>query len=474
MASARRGLRPAALWSALAEHLALDLRSVALFRIALGLVLVADILVRLRDFSWHYGEHGVLPQAVFLAELPWSWSLHAAFASEAWVLTLMLVQLLLGLALASGVFTRTSALLAFVLFTSLDNRNPFVLSSGDTLLRLMLLFGSFLPLGARASVDRRRLASGGRDSSSGGATLVGSAAAVAITIQAVVVYSASGIHKLLDPEWLRLDGSLRSFDAVQFSTSVGAWLTAYPGVCMVLSLATLVLEVLGPVGLVLLPGRWRMWLCFAFIGFHLGSAVTLRLGIFPYAGVVLWTVFLPAYGWDQWLPRRLRRPRRDATPIVHLQRSPRVSWIPLSIAALVVVWSTKSVHTGPFNSFMRTAGLAQSWRLFTPPARVSGWIVAPARHSDGSEVDALGGDAFDRRSIAPRGPYDSDRERKLRTGVLGADARRTVRLLAAGVCRRWGPTLGEFRIVMLQRWNSDPPDAPLQEQVIHSGRCSPP
>jgi hypothetical protein len=56
--------RPAPPDSAAARLLALDLRSLAAFRIGLGLVLLLDLAFRSPDLVAHYTDHGVLPRRV--------------------------------------------------------------------------------------------------------------------------------------------------------------------------------------------------------------------------------------------------------------------------------------------------------------------------------------------------------------------------------------------------------------------------
>ena len=107
-------------WVAL---ISLDLRSLALFRVCLGLILLADLGIRAGDLHPHYTDAGVLR------------------ADE--------------IALLVGFYTRAATFLSFVLLLSLHNRNPLVLHGGDSLLRLLLFWSLLLPLGACWSLDRR-------------------------------------------------------------------------------------------------------------------------------------------------------------------------------------------------------------------------------------------------------------------------------------------------------------------------------
>jgi len=138
----------------LGRAFALDLRSLAALRFALGLLLLWDTLSRLGGLGAFYTDAGVLPRALLVQTVSgWRWSLHLA-NGEAWFqLMLLLAQAGAALALAFGWRTRSMTLLAWLLSVSLMNRNPLVLGAGDTLLCALLFWSLFLPTAARWSID---------------------------------------------------------------------------------------------------------------------------------------------------------------------------------------------------------------------------------------------------------------------------------------------------------------------------------
>src|SRR5262245_64238108 len=87
------------------------------------------------------------------------------------------------LALLVGHRTRLATIASWLLFTSLNTRNPMVVLGADVLLRVVLFWAMFLPLGARYSVDRAWLGAT-KDSR----PRVLSAATVAYLLQIVLVY----------------------------------------------------------------------------------------------------------------------------------------------------------------------------------------------------------------------------------------------------------------------------------------------
>ncbi|MBL6749477.1 MAG: hypothetical protein ISP90_03105 [Nevskia sp.] len=132
----------------------LDLRSLALFRALLGLLLFFDAARRLPDTCSFYTDAGVMPRQ-WLAAFgePDRISLHLANGQAWFAVALLLAQAAAALALALGWRTRLAAAACFVLQASLLSRAPLIVTPGDTLLACLLFWGLFLPLGARGSVD---------------------------------------------------------------------------------------------------------------------------------------------------------------------------------------------------------------------------------------------------------------------------------------------------------------------------------
>jgi HTTM domain len=137
--------------------------TIAVFRILFGIVLTANALLLLREAPMWLSPKGVL-------SLEWH---RTQFGNSRFSLLAYLpptdaaVRLLLGLHLAAatlltaGVFTRMSALVAFVTLMSIHHRNPMITHSGDSLLRLMTFLLIFSPAGEALSVDRMMAADSG-------------------------------------------------------------------------------------------------------------------------------------------------------------------------------------------------------------------------------------------------------------------------------------------------------------------------
>ncbi|HZP82829.1 MAG TPA: hypothetical protein VFB21_14410, partial [Chthonomonadaceae bacterium] len=134
----------------------IDVRTLALFRIGMGLLIIADLITRGVDMQALYTEAGVMPQAA----LSKFFSTHAIFSlhflngSLTAQVILFCIAGLFALALIIGYQTRWAAFVSWALMLSLQSRNPLVLTGGDNVFRVLMFWSLFLPLGACWSLDR--------------------------------------------------------------------------------------------------------------------------------------------------------------------------------------------------------------------------------------------------------------------------------------------------------------------------------
>jgi hypothetical protein len=220
--------------------------------------------------------------------------------------------------MAAGYRTRVATVVTWYLVFALQVRNPAVDYGGDNVLRMMLFWSMFLPLGARWSLDR---AAGRQSEPARGQVL--SVATVAARLQLCLVYWVTAALKW-NPAWLGDGTALGTALRLDYlSTPAGRLLLRFPGLLRLLTRAAFGLELLGPLA------AWSPWrsgpvrslVVLAFVVFHLGGiAPAFRLGIFPWVCAVAWTIFLPAWLWERLAAGRLgalmaaldRRDRRGA------------------------------------------------------------------------------------------------------------------------------------------------------------------
>jgi hypothetical protein len=367
--------------------LSLDLRALGAFRIGLASVILLDLGLRTRDFTAHYTERGVLPLAA-LSPHPFDWvALHKLSGSAGLQAGLFALHALCALALLIGLRTRLSTVLCWLLALSLQSRNPWLSSDGDTLLRQLLLLSACLPLGARFSLDA--LAHGAAPVAP--ITEVRSLPAFALMLQVTLVVATNGVLKSFSLDWT--ETGLAIYYAVhQCHTGVGTLMLLLPeAVFPLLTHAVHAMELLVPVAL-WLPVRSSTARHFsAALGMLLLFLlwIMLSVGILPLLTAVALIVFLPGPRFE-----RLERAHGEL-----LARLASLRWLPRLAAparlvpgrgatllcALVLIdvvgYNLESIPGRPLPAVVllrplaERAGLVQRWPMFSAPSHVTRWVA---------------------------------------------------------------------------------------------------
>ncbi len=277
-----------------------DLRSVSLFRIALASLILIDLVLRSRHLTAHYTDAGVLPRDALSGV---ALSFHALGGSYVTELLLFCTTGVFAAFLLVGVYARVASFGCWLLMTSLHARNPLLLDGGDALVRLLLLWGVFLPLGARWSLRLGRFQS--REHATG--TRCYSLATVALTLQFILFYWGGGLCKS-GPEWTSTGNALELvFQNEYWNRPLGNVLSESPALLRVLTPATIIFELLGPL-LLLVPvwhGPIRMLTILSFWIFQLSLGSTIQLNLFPFISTLTTLFLIPTWFWERlWWPRR--------------------------------------------------------------------------------------------------------------------------------------------------------------------------
>jgi hypothetical protein len=362
----------------------IDLRSLALFRVALGALLLVDLASRARLLATNYADLGAHPRELVLAyetaaALPWP---HLLFGSTLAQGLLFAAAALAALLLALGWHTRLATVVSWLLLASLHARNPLVLDGGDHLLRVLLFWSMFLPLGARASWDARRAPHPSPD-------LVCSPASAALLLQVAVMFLVTGLLKT-GPEWTS-DGT-----AIHYALSrkwwilpVGEWLLAHPPLPAWLTPAVRWYELLGPL-LLFAPvatAPLRLAGIAGFLGLLAGLGLGLRLNLFPWIGAAGLLPFVPGLVWParaapDTVPSAARRVLAGAVGAGVLGLLGLVLWIN---AASVSPRLEPSAALRRVASFLQ---LEQSWSMYAPsPRHVDVWFRHRGQLRNGAPVD---------------------------------------------------------------------------------------
>ncbi|HEX8560982.1 MAG TPA: HTTM domain-containing protein [Pyrinomonadaceae bacterium] len=473
----------------------LDSRSLALYRVLLGCVLLYDTAARLFEARAFYTDLGVLPRAPYVEQFQgrWSWSLHLLSGEASVQYVLFALAALCAAAFVAGYRTRLAALGSLLLLISLHNRNPFVISASDQLMRVLMFWTLFLPAGAAYSLDRALA----RDDAGPPRARVAnvSAGTAAFILQVCLVYWFTAALKS-DTAWWREGSALYYALSIDYlTTDFGRLLLGFPALLTALSYFTVAFEAAGP-ALLFLPrrnGPVRTAVVFAFVLFHLGMTPFLTLGTFPFVCAAMWSALLPAWFWE----RAAGRPARAAGPA-----APTPPTTTLTVAAAATPMTTPEARRAPawanalaaaffaytllWNFATATAGrvvvpeqvawvghatgLAQVWNMFAPiPKKEDGWYVIPARLAGGGEVDLFRGGAPVNWAKPPDASalYPDSYWQKYLEYVWLADFAPLRLHYARYLCRQWnGAHDGADRLktfdVVYMREDTPPPGRPLR------------
>ena len=429
----------------------LDLRSLALFRIGLALVIIIDLSYRLSDLKAHYTDFGILPRGPLLEKFldHRYWSFHLFSGTVFYQSLLFIIAIFIAFLLLVGFRTRTATILSWILLVSLHNRNPMVLNSGDVELRLLLFWAIFLPLGAYYSVDsaldtnfqllpKRTI----------------SLCTLALTMQVCFVYWFAWLHKS-DPIWHQEGSAVYyALSIDQFATPFGHFLLKFPSLLSFTTIVTLWIELLVPF-LLFIPFKndfFRLVTVVTFILLHLSFRAGLEIGLFAVISIVAWLAFIPSLFWNAIqcqlggfvnLIFKLRPFRLLGKIIYNLlvkinlqnnflckqefphSRKTNYSKINNLIVFILILCVTLwNLHTFAPNRYklpalVREINLAlrldQKWDMFAPyPLIDDGWYVIPGILTDGTKVNLFQDDqpiTWEKPSLVS-GTYPNQRWRK--------------------------------------------------------------
>ena len=292
----------------------IDLRTLALYRVCLALIIIMDLVARARDLTAHYSDEGVLPRAALLGDIgQWSPSLHLIGGSPKIQALLFMLSGVVALAFLVGYRTRAATVVSWLLLLSLQARNPAIMQGGDLLLQLLLFWGIFLPLDARFSVDAAL-----NEDAQRAPNAFFSMATMALLVQAMCVYTFGALLKT-SPVWIP-DGT-----AVYYAlhldylvTPIGVWLREFPAVLQFLTYFVWSLELFAPI-LMFCPiahVQVRLFGMALLLVLHIGFLLCLYIGTFPFVSMTSVLAFTPGRVWDR-ISERVRTRERLGVAIYY-------------------------------------------------------------------------------------------------------------------------------------------------------------
>lgn len=282
-------------WENLKSYLqtifALDARSLGLLRIGLGLTSIYNLVIFIPKIEFFFGPLGVLP--AWEHNPLTTFSIHALTDNNIFVYSIFFIHLIFSAMLCVGYKTRLATIFCWLLTVSLFNRAPQIGFGGDEVLRALLLWGMFLPLGQRFSVDQIKSNKPLLDDR------VVSWAGAALIIQIIIIYLVNGFGKN-EPVW---DTDLTALYYIFNDTVAKApakFLLNFPDILITLTCLALYLERYATL-LLLLPSVtvFRTTAIVLFVIFHLCIDVTMKVGWFSWIMIIYWLALIPGGCWNR-------------------------------------------------------------------------------------------------------------------------------------------------------------------------------
>lgn len=378
----------------------IDLRSLALLRILVGIAVIGQLLTRLQDFAAFYTDQGILPHQLARELLGSSsyWSLYWLNSSPEWALFLWSLNLLFAIAVVCGCGTRFSLVACLILLWSLQVRNVYVLTAGDILLRLLLIWMVLLPVNRFWSVDAWM-----RWCPRPHYLVENSWATTGIMLQLAAIYFFAGIAKL-NEYWFSGEALSYSMQLEMFASSWGRQLLNWPWPMKIATWVTLVIEIAAPV---LLFSPWRTqylrgFLMGLFWLLHASVWLTMSVGWFSPVAMIAWLIFVPTELWGR-LGLELSFSRLEM-PAGGVKNNKFVDGLGfLLILHLMLLNSTAALSkTGliaVYHQFSVATMTIQEFRMFAQPPLYSPTMEYRAELVNGNRVDL-----FSKRFRAAQAP----------------------------------------------------------------------
>lgn len=376
--------------SILRDLFGIDVRCLAIFRMAMALIILADLVLRSRFIVESYTDGGFLPRELVVFPDCY-FSLQMLDGSYVFQLGHFIVSGIGALMLLIGYRTRLATVVCWLLMVSLHARNKFLLDAGDDLLRSILFWSLFLPLGLRYSVDARKT----RDTDP---QVVLSPATAAVLVQFACIYFFAGWFKS-DEVWKTGTAIEYALGQTQWIRPAGEFLRQYPELLRYLTPSVVWFEILAPICLFIpfQTRKFRMVVIPAFWLFMLALATTIWLHLFPLITATASIPFLSSMIWP-YTPiadsdkAELVSRRRKNDP-----KTRGVFWnCVFTVLATTTICVQAATHRNcPLPAVERVASLIgwnAIWSMYTDLPRYEYAYSTEATLQDGSTVDLIHSD----------------------------------------------------------------------------------
>jgi hypothetical protein len=369
----------------------LDSRSLSIFRIILGLVLVLDLFVfRINFIAAFYLESGIVDAATakliansdsYTALAPLS--ILYSFKSTAFVWAFFILAAVPYFLFMLGYRSRLMGVLSLFFLWNIQHRTTMVIETDDRMLLVLLFWSIFLPLDNHLALRKK-------------SEQVSVAASWAFLVQIFLIYFCNAFPKTGDA-WH--DGSalmLAMNDDLWVNQGAAEWLTQFPKVCAFISHATIPLEMFLAFS-ILIPftfgSKLRLFSALTMIVFHWGINVFLSFGFLPLIASAWAIAIIPGGFWAKfgW---------KDDV----IDSFPPKKWTIWGLL-IILVFSWQAMTTFPWvvklpsvlpTTLSRTSLTVQKWILYAPnvSSNVS-WPQLKGVKKDNSAIEVRSGNNWD-------------------------------------------------------------------------------
>lgn len=288
--------------------LSADPRALGIFRIAFGLLAIADVLRRIPYTQLFYSAQGVIPShwVLYTQGARPQFSLMFAFNRPGEIYAFFGLTLVSLILFTIGWRTRLFHVISAVLMWSIHSRISIIENGGDVVMNLWWLWTLALPLGRRLSVDALLADLRARPDAHAGALNaratpsrdpVWSLSVLAILLQLSVIYFFNTVHKD-GTTWKNGTALAWVFEQDRIITGLGLWARdTWPlWLTKGLSWGTLVIEGLAPI--LLFTPLFTVWarrvLFTGLVSLHTGIWLLTDVGYFSPTMMVSYLIFLSA------------------------------------------------------------------------------------------------------------------------------------------------------------------------------------
>lgn len=280
------------------SRMSISTTSLAVFRVLISLIVIVDVVLRVRNFEYFYLSDGVFPYWMSATTEVWGGvamgEVWRVVGSDVVVMFIFGVNFVSAIALLFGWKTRVSGVVMLLAVTLIDMRNGLVVSVADTYLQNLLLFAVFLPLGERLSIDSRMR----NDEKCCDFDAVFSVATGGILMQVGYLYFVNGKEKLFDSgvditDYLKLmiEYDVESYTHAELLNLVPVSVLEFSSVIWVSILFA------APITLLLQKGHVKSIFVVPYMLGHLVIATGFRIGLFPYISIAALVLFVQPQTW---------------------------------------------------------------------------------------------------------------------------------------------------------------------------------